>query len=64
MAAPGAICWPEVPMNWFLWPGNWLCDRLGLNDPDDRQAFRLFANMIVWSLVIVLAAVAFGMTFG
>lgn len=51
-------------MNWFLWPGNRLCDLLGLRDRDDRQAFRLFANMIFWSLVIVLAAVLFGMILG
>lgn len=51
-------------MNWFLWPGNWLCDRLGLRDSGDRQAFRLFSNMIFWSLVIVSAAVAWGLAFG
>ncbi|MDR3441231.1 hypothetical protein [Telmatospirillum sp.] len=47
-------------MNWFLWPGGRLCDLLKLNNADDRQAFRLFANMIFWSLVIVLVAVVAG----
>ena len=51
-------------MNWFLWPGNWLCDRLGLREADDRQAFRLFSNMIIWSFVIVMTALVFGGAFG
>ena len=58
------MCWLEVPMNWFLWPGNWFCDRLGLSNADDLQAFRRFSILIVWSLVIVLAAVVFGMALG
>lgn len=48
-------------MNWFLWPGNRLCDLLGLRNADDRQAFRLFSNMIIWSLVIVMIAVLVGL---
>jgi hypothetical protein len=48
-------------MKWFLWPGNRLCDLLGLTDADDRQAFRLFSNMIFWSLIIVVAALGLGM---
>lgn len=51
-------------MNWFLWPGNRLCDLLKLTNPDDRQAFRLFSNMIIWSVVIVLAAVGVGFVTG
>ncbi|MBY0429595.1 MAG: hypothetical protein K2Q10_00235 [Rhodospirillales bacterium] len=43
-------------MKWFLWPGDRVCDLLGLRDPDDRQAFRLFANMIIWGFVIVAGA--------
>jgi hypothetical protein len=47
-------------MNWFLWPGERLCDLLGLKNADDRLGFRMFANVIVWSLLIVLAAVVYG----
>lgn len=47
-------------MNWFLWPGDRVCDMLKLSDPNDRQAFRTFANMIIWGLVIVIAALLFG----
>jgi hypothetical protein len=51
----------EAVMNWFLWPGEKLCDIVGLTKPDDRQGFRIFANMIVWGVVIVGIAVAVGM---
>lgn len=44
-------------MNWFLWPGDKVCDLLHLTNPDDRQAMRLFANMIIWGTVIVGVAV-------
>jgi hypothetical protein len=47
-------------MNWFLWPGDKVCDLLGLTDPDDRQGFRTFANMIIWGAVIVGAALVMG----
>ena len=47
-------------MKWFLWPGERLCDLVGLKDLDDRLGFRLFANIIVWSLLIVLIALAYG----
>ncbi|MBF0304930.1 MAG: hypothetical protein HQL38_20030 [Alphaproteobacteria bacterium] len=43
-------------MKWLLWPGDRICDALGLRDPDDRQTLRLFANTVVWSAVIVLVA--------
>lgn len=43
-------------MNWFLWPGERVCDLAGLRDPDDRQVMRLFANMIIWGAVIVAVA--------
>ncbi len=45
-------------MNWFLWPGNKVCDLVGLHDPDDRQVLRLFANMIIWGAAIVVTALA------
>lgn len=51
----------RAAMNWFLWPGDRLCDLLGLRNADDRQAFRLFSNMIIWSLVIVMIAVLVGL---
>lgn len=44
-------------MNWFLWPGERVCDLLGLRDPDDRQVLRLFANMVIWGTAVVAAAV-------
>lgn len=47
-------------MGWLLWPGEKLCDWLGLTRPDDRQGFRIFANMVIWGLVIVAAAVVAG----
>jgi hypothetical protein len=43
-------------MNWFLWPGDRICDLLHLSAADDRQAFRTFANIIVWGVVISAAA--------
>jgi hypothetical protein len=51
-------------MNWFLWPGDKVCDLLRLTNPDDRQGFRIFANMIIWGAGIVVAAVLFGTAFG
>lgn len=45
-------------MRWFLWPGDKVCDLLRLQSPDDRQAFRVFSNMIIWGAVIVLTALA------
>lgn len=50
-------------MKWFLWPGDRVCDLLGLTDPDDRQGFRTFANMIIWGIVIVCLAFVFGKYF-
>ncbi len=47
-------------MNWFLWPGDRVCDLLHLRDPDDRQAFRTFANIIIWGAAIVIAALLAG----
>ena len=47
-------------MKWFLWPGDRVCDLLGLVDPDDRVGFRTFANMIIWGAAIVIAALIFG----
>jgi hypothetical protein len=47
-------------MNWFLWPGDKLCDLFGLTRPDDRVGFRTFANVVIWGLVIVVAAVVYG----
>lgn len=48
-------------MNWFLWPGETVCNLLGLRDPDDRQVMRLFANMIIWGVAVVSAAVVYGL---
>lgn len=47
-------------MNWFLWPGDKVCDLLRLKDANDRHAFRVFANMIIWGFGIVLAALFYG----
>lgn len=43
-------------MKWLLWPGERVCDLVGLEDPDDRQGLRLFANVVIWGAVIVIAA--------
>lgn len=51
-------------MNWFLWPGDRICDLLKLREQSDRQAFRTFANMIVWGVVIVVAALVYGKYLG
>ena len=48
-------------MNWLLWPGERLCDLIGLKNADDRLGFRLFVNAIFWGLVVVLAAVVYGL---
>jgi hypothetical protein len=47
-------------MNWFLWPGDRICDLLKLRDSDDRQAFRTFANLIVWGIAVVAASLVVG----
>jgi hypothetical protein len=47
-------------MRWILWPGEKICDLLRLRDAEDRLGFRMFANMIVWGMVIVAAAVVYG----
>ena len=47
-------------MNWFLWPGDRLCDLVGLREASDRQGFRTFANIIIWGIVIVALAIAVG----
>lgn len=43
-------------MNWFLWPGERVCDLVGLHDPEGRVVLRLFFNMIIWGTVVVLLA--------
>ncbi|HIJ62466.1 MAG TPA: hypothetical protein HPQ04_07215 [Rhodospirillaceae bacterium] len=50
-------------MNWFLWPGDRLCDVLGLREAGDRQGFRTFANIIIWGVVIVGTAIFVGTSF-
>lgn len=56
---------PALPnsrvMNWFLWPGERVCDLVGLRDPEDRQVLRMFANTIIWGAVVVAAAVVYGL---
>ena len=52
-----------MKMNWFLWPGDRVCDLLNLHNPDDRQGFRTFANVIIWGVVIVFGAFIFGKYF-
>ncbi len=42
----------------FLLPGNLVSDALGAHDDDDRTMIRTLVNMLVWNLVVVLAAVA------
>lgn len=51
-------------MDWFLWPGERLCDLIGLTDPEDRQVLRLFANTIIWGAMVVAAAVLWGAVTG
>jgi hypothetical protein len=41
----------------FLLPGNLVSDALGVREDDDRTMIRSLVNMLVWNLVIVLAAV-------
>ena len=41
----------------FLLPGNLVSDALGARKEDDRTMIRTLVNMLVWNLVIVLAAV-------
>lgn len=43
-------------MNWFLWPGERVCDLVGLHDPEGRIVLRLFFNMIIWGAVVVVGA--------
>ena len=50
-------------MNWLIWPGEKICDLLHLTDPDARLGFRIFANMIIWGVVIVAAAIVYGRFF-
>jgi len=47
-------------MKWFLWPGDCVCNLIGLQNANDRQAFRTFSNIIIWGFVIVLGAVVLG----
>lgn len=42
----------------FLLPGNLVSDALGVHEDDDRTMIRTLVNMLVWNVVIVLAAVA------
>lgn len=44
-------------MNWLLWPGERVCDLVGLTDPDDRQVLRLFVNTVAWGAIVVVVAV-------
>ncbi len=41
----------------FLLPGNLVSDVLGAHEEDDRILIRTLVNMLVWSLVVVLAVV-------
>lgn len=50
-------------MTWLLWPGEKICDLIGLTDPDARLGFRIFANMIIWGVVIVGTALVYGRWF-
>ena len=42
----------------FLYPGNVVCDALGLGKDDDRMMVRTLVNMLVWNLAGVLAIIA------
>ena len=35
----------------FLWPGNKVCDLLGIKGDDHRLILRLWVNLIVYSIV-------------
>ncbi len=41
----------------FLYPGEKVCDACHVQAADDRVMIRTLVNMLVWNLVVVLAAV-------
>jgi hypothetical protein len=43
----------------FLYPGNRICDAFHVRAKDDRMMLRTLVNMLVWNLLVVLAAVFF-----
>lgn len=41
-------------MQWFLFPGDQICDLAGVpKESDHRQVLRSFINMMVWSAVSI-----------
>jgi hypothetical protein len=40
----------------FLAPGNAFCQWMNMNEEDDRMMVRTLINMLVWNLVLVIAA--------
>ena len=42
----------------FFFPGDVVCSALGVIKPDDRMMVRTLINMLVWNLLMVLAALA------
>lgn len=38
----------------MLWPGNWVCDRLGVEEGESRFLLRMFVNLTVYGKVAVI----------
>ena len=48
-------------MNWFIAPGNFVCDLLGMpKDGESRMIFRSLMNMFFNGAIIVIIAVIIG----
>ena len=41
----------------FLYPGNVVCNIMGLGQGDDRMMVRTLVNMLVWNLLAVLVVI-------
>ncbi len=41
-------------LNVFLWPGNTVCERLGVSPRDDNGMLRGFINSLVYSVILVI----------
>lgn len=41
----------------FFFPGNAACSALGVTDPEGRMMLRTLVNILVWNVVVIVAAV-------
>ncbi len=57
-AMNSAIGFAEWIAAGLLWPGEWVCDRLRVADRDSRLLLRLFANLTIYSKLVLLLVVA------